>query len=337
MSVPEASVVPPADDLAPLPSLRERYRRHAFGLEFWAGVGILAFYVAVALSALVEFQGTLATLNENPAWIPGWIVIGPSWTYPFGILSGFGVNLIDAMWQATPWDLSIVVAILAIDGCLGTLLGAIAGFSEGRWPDTVITFVFDSVGSIPGVFLLIIVFLGITALDPRAMSLGLFVFLFGLILCPTIARTVRERVRTVAQLPFVESARASGVSRSGILARHLLPNSLGPVLVQLPADVAAIFFFLTVFPWFYSCGGPLSLTQSPPWLVPALPPGWPLPSTSFPEWGFQLAIGACEGLTTPGLPIFWWMLVFPLLAIIGLGVGLGLLCDGIDKWLRPGS
>lgn len=319
------------------PTWRERYARRPFGVELWTGIGLLTVYVAVALSALVVFWGHLDTLSENPAWVPGWIVIGPSWTYPFGVLSGFGVNLFDALWQATPWDVALVLSILAIDATLGVVLGGIAGYFEGGWPDTVLTFLCDSLGSIPGVFLVIIVYLGITTFDPAAMGLVLFVLIFGLLLWPTTARTVRERVRTMAKLPFVESARASGVSRPRILFRHLLPNSLGPVFAQLPVDVAAIFFVLTFFPWFFTCGGPFPPSNGEvAWLVPLLPPGSPLPSTAFPEWGFQLSVGACETLALPGAPILWWMIVFPLLAIVGLGLALALICDGLDKWMRPG-
>ncbi|MGI0151923.1 MAG: ABC transporter permease, partial [Thermoplasmata archaeon] len=318
-------------------SLAQRYARHPFGLELWVGIGILLVFVAAALSALVVFAGSLGTLAENPAWQPGWVAIGPSWQYPFGILSGFGVNLLDAVWQATPWDLTIVLSILAIDAGLGVLLGATAALTEGRWPDTVISFVSDSLGSIPSVFLDVNVYLGITIYDPGSIGLPLFVLIFGLLLWPTIARTVRARVRVIAQRAFVESARASGASRGRILTRHVLPNALSPALAQVPIDVAAIFLVLTFFPYFYNCGPFLPRSSGPAWLLPNLAPVSPLPSAAFPEWGFQLAIGACETLLLPGAPIWWWEFFFPLLAIVALGLGLALAADGLDRWLRSGD
>ncbi|MGA7649671.1 MAG: hypothetical protein WBW40_03060, partial [Thermoplasmata archaeon] len=58
------------------------------------------------------------------------------------------------------------------------------------------------------------------------------------------------------------------------------------------------------------------------------------PSGSFPEWGYLLGFGTCEGTSFPGSFDYWWMYVFPLLAIVGLGVAIGLVCDGIERWRR---
>jgi len=69
-----------------------------------------------------------------------------------------------------------------------------------------------------------------------------------------------------------------------------------------------------------------------PYLVPYLPFFSPLPSSSFPEWGYLLGFGTCEGFSFPGGFNYWWMYLFPLLAIVGLGLAIGLLCDGIERW-----
>ena len=69
----------------------------------------------------------------------------------------------------------------------------------------------------------------------------------------------------------------------------------------------------------------------PPYLYPSLPPYSPLPSVTFPEWGNMLAVGTCEGLPTVLIANYWWMYLFPLLAIVGLGFGLALVCDGIER------
>lgn len=321
----------------PPPPRRARgYLRHPPGLELWIGVGLLLFYVGVAVSALFVFNGRLGTLSENPAWIPPFNPIPPSWAYPFGVMPGFGVNLFDAIWQATPWDLAIVFSILALDATIGALLGGLAGLNEGGWLDSVVTFFGDSLGAIPAVFLVVVFFAGVSAFYPQDAGLPLFVLLFGLLLWPTIARTVRDRVRTLAHQPYVEASRASGAGTPRLLFRHLLPNSLSPVLAQIPVDVAAIFFVLAVFPWFFNCNGP----WPPPgtfYPVPALPPFSPLPGVAFPEWGYLLGFGTCEAFLFPGGPLYWWMFLFPLLAIVGLGVALALACDGLDRWLRLSS
>ena len=99
----------------------------------------------------------------------------------------------------------------------------------------------------------------------------------------------------------------------------------------MPIDVAPIFFVLTIFPWFWDCAGPGG-SKGTYYLIASLPPYSPLPAVNFPEWGNLLAVGTCEGLpiSTVGTT-YWWMVLFPLLAIILLGIGIALVCDGIDR------
>ncbi|MGP8072177.1 MAG: hypothetical protein ACLPZM_03500 [Thermoplasmata archaeon] len=87
-------------------------------------------------------------------------------------------------------------------------------------------------------------------------------------------------------------------------------------------------------PWFYNCIGPApSVPGAPPFYrIPVLPSFSPLPSPYFPEWGNLLGFGTCEGFSFPGGFSYWWMYLFPLLAIVLLGISLGLVCDGIERW-----
>jgi ABC-type dipeptide/oligopeptide/nickel transport system permease subunit len=315
----------------PRPGLRERWARDPPGLTFWGGAILLAFYLGVGLSALLEFRGSLGQLSRNPAWAPPFSPLGPSWSHPFGVLPGFGVDIFRALWQATPWDLAIVAGVLAIDASLGIVLGAVAGLHEGGAVDAAVVFVGDSLGSIPSFLLVVLAFAGFATVAPGDTGLPVFVAIFGLILWPTMARTVRERARAVANEPFIDAARASGASSRYVFLRHIVPNSLGPVLAQIPLDVAPIFFVLSAFPWFYNCVGPTPPDSGVFYHVPVLPPFSPLPSVSFPEWGYLLGFGTCIGLTPAGIFDYWWMYLFPLLAIVGLGFAIGLFCDGLDR------
>ncbi|MGP8107576.1 MAG: ABC transporter permease [Thermoplasmata archaeon] len=319
------------------PTLRERWARRPPSLGFLVGAGMLAVYLVSALSALVVFRSSLDQLPQNVAWVPLENPIGPSAAHPFGIMAGFGTDLFRAVWQATPWDLAIVAGILAIDVFLGFFLGSIAGLNEGGIVDAFVTFVSDSLGAIPTFLLAVVVFAGLLTVAPQAVGLSVFVVVFGIILWPTMARTVRERARIISHAPYVEAARASGASFPRILVRHIMPNSVGPVLAQLPLDVAPIFFVLSAFPWYYNCqlpgGPPVSPgVPPPPYLIPSLPSFSPLPSGAFPEWGYLLGFGTCEGFSFAGGYNYWWMYLFPLIAIVGLGLALGLLCDGIERW-----
>jgi len=131
------------------PGIRERWGRRPPGVGFWVGSALLAVYLAAALSALFVFRTSPSALPRNLAWVPPYAPLGPSLNHPFGVLPGFGVDLFQALWQATPWDLALVAGILAIDAGMGCLLGAVAGFNEGGLLDGIITFVGDSFAVIP--------------------------------------------------------------------------------------------------------------------------------------------------------------------------------------------
>ncbi len=335
----ETPVVRPVElpSTVPRPSLRERLARRPPSLGFLVGAAMLAGYLIAALSALAVFRTSLDQLPQNLAWVPLENPVGPSAVHPFGIMAGFGTDLFDAIWRATPWDLGLVASILVIDVFLGFFLGAIAGLDEGGLVDGLVTFVGDSLGSIPAFILAVVVLMGVLTVAPSAVGFPLFVVVFGVILWPTMARTVRERARVIAHLPYIDAVRASGASFSRILVRHVMPNAVGPVLAQVPLDVVPIFFVLSAFPWFWDCqypGGEQAHIAgfAPRWLIPLLPPFSPLPSTSFPEWGYLLGFGTCEGFSFPGGYNYWWMYLFPLLAIVGLGVAISLVCDGIERW-----
>ena len=313
------------------PGIRDRLARRPLGAGLWAGIGILGAYVAVALSALFVYRDSLDRVPTNANWIPPFSPIGPSIAHPFGVLPGLGTDLFRALWQATPWDLAIVAGILAIDAGLGWVLGSLAGMNEGGVLDSAVMFLADTMGAIPSFFLVVALFAGLATVAPTETGLPVFILLFGLVIWPTTARTTRERARLVAREPFLESAEASGGDRPYLFFRHILPNSISPLLAQVPIDVAPIFFVLTIFPWFWDCAGPGG-TKGTYYLIASLPPYSPLPSVNFPEWGNLLAVGTCEGLpiSTVGTT-YWWMVLFPLLAIIVLGIGISLVCDGLDK------
>ena len=312
----------------------KRSHRRAFGLEMRVGAGLLLIYAAAGVSAVFVFYGSLGGLSSNPAWVPAYFTPpGPSWTHPFGVLSGLGTGLFTALWKATPWDLGIVTVILGIDAGLGVVIGGFAGMHPGGSVDQTIMFISDAMASIPAAFLVMVLFAGLAITNPPLATLPIFLVLFGVVLWPTSARLVRERARVVASTPFVEASRASGARDPRVLFRHVIPSSLGPVLAQIPVDVATIFLVLSVFTWFHNCVQPGVYGPSP-FPIPLLPAISPLPAVNFPEWGNLLGIGACWGFGgTPFGPISWWMFTFPLLAIVVFGVALGMFCDGLEKWL----
>ncbi len=316
------------------PTLRERLGRRPLGAELWAGLVLLTLYGVGAVSALVYFGAGINGFTPNPAWVPPPPIApvhGPSWAHPFGVLSGFGVGLFTVLWKATPWDVAIVAGVLAIDVALGVLLGTFAGMYEGSAFDAAVVFVTDSLTAVPSFILVVGLFAALEFLAPARVNLATFVLVFGLLLWPATARAVRERARIVAREPYIESARAAGAPPRRVYARHLLPNSLDPLLARIPLDLVPIFFVLTVFPWEWNCINPPYVAGAPFWLVPTLVPNSPLPTVNFPEYGNLLSIGVCEGMPYLTGQVYWWMVFFPLAAIVGLSAGIALVCDGIEQ------
>jgi peptide/nickel transport system permease protein len=170
----------------------------------------------------------------------------------------------------------------------------------------------------------ILIFLGVSRFLYPSEYLWVFGIAFVAILWPYHARVVHQRAVIVAQEKYVEAARAAGATRAWVVRRHILPNSFTPVLAQIPVDVASIFFVLTAFPYAACLGGGGST---------AFAIASPLPSRSFPEWGWLAANGACYGYSVLLVTDWWWMYLFPILMIVLLSGTVMLLCDGLDRFV----
>lgn len=147
--------------------------------------------------------------------------------------------------------LSILVGLAAtvVSIAIGVLYGAIAGYAGGRI-DGVMMRVVDVLYALPYMFLVIILMVLVRALrdvvtdipiarDLLHPTLVLFIAL-GAVQWLTMARIVRGQVLTLKHRPFVEAAKTMGVSRLAILMRHLIPNTLGPVIIYTTLTVPSV-------------------------------------------------------------------------------------------------
>lgn len=115
---------------------------------------------------------------------------------------------------------------------VGTLYGAISGYKGGRW-DAWMMRVVDVAYSLPDILLIIL----ITVVIGRGF-LGIFLAL-TLVSWVTVARIIRGEVLRIREMPFIEAARALGTSEVRILFRHILPNTVGPLIVTLTFRIPA--------------------------------------------------------------------------------------------------
>jgi len=197
--------------------------------------------------------------------------------------------------------ISMLVGLVAtlVSLVIGVSYGAIAGYKGGRIDDAMMRFV-DLLYSLPYIFLVILLLVFFS----RSIVM-LFVAL-GLVQWLTMARIVRGQVLSLKQQTFVEAARALGASDAAIVFRHIVPNTLGPVIVYTTLTVPAIILqeaFLSF----------LGLGVQPP----------------DASWGTLVSEGARV------LVLFPWLVIFP-----GLALSLTLLCfnflgDGLRDALDP--
>ena len=280
--------------------------------------------------------GCYSVPKTSPSVVPPTIGLSPlgAGALPLGALTvspstSYFFNLYDAMLRGVDYTLLISVSIVAIGATVGLLVGATAGAWGGVVDEALMRFV-DIWLSIPAILFVIIVVtvittdfhtvLGLGATDSRVL---LLILGFGAVFWPLYAREVRGQVLVVREQKYVEAARASGASRGRIVRRHIIPNSLYPVFIQMSLDVGGI-----------------------PLLVAALVflgfPIWPVPGGYFPELGTVSALGTLNVITqflgaceTGLCSIPWWQLFFPGVAIFFFAISVNFLSDGLRDALDP--
>lgn len=182
---------------------------------------------------------------------------------------------------------------------LGTLLGLIAGYG-GRVLDAVISRMFDILLAFPSILLAIAI---VSILGP---SLQNALIAIAIINVPTFGRLVRSKVLSIKQEEYVLAAKAVGMSHRRIVLRHILPNSMVPVIVQATLAIGTAIIEAAAL-------GFLGLGAQAP----------------SPEWGKMLADARPYLVQAP------WTLIFPGVAIMLTVLGFNLMGDGLRDTLDP--
>jgi peptide/nickel transport system permease protein len=199
---------------------------------------------------------------------------------------------------------SLGVALLAVlmYVAIGILLGALAGYFRGPI-DSVVSRATEVMLSFPTAFLV----LAIVAIADRP-SLHLLVVVIGLTRWPEVARLVRGEALRIRELDYVQSARALGATDARILLVHVIPNTLGPVLVAATLGVASVILLESGLSF-------LGLGAPPP----------------LASWG-EILTQAHRYASSPGA---WWLAVFPGAAIFLAVSGFNLLGESLRGRLDP--
>jgi len=287
-----APPTPPVEEAAPAPLPRRRRRPMLRGFGPWLGLAIVAAVVLVAILAplLAPHDPRIISLPDE--------LLGPSARHPLGTAEN-GVDVLShVLWGAR---VSMIVGLLStlLSATIGTLLGAAAGYLGG-WAEDALMRVVDVLLAFPGILLAIF----ITAV------LGPSLWNVIIALCATgwtgYARLARAQVLGLRDREFVHAARALGASDGRIVVRHLLPNLLGPVVVQATFGVP----------------GAVLAEASLSFLGLGVPPGTP-------SWGALVDQGTQYLMVAPHVALV------PGLAIAVTVLGFNLLGDGLRDRLDP--
>jgi len=267
----------------------KRFRKNR--LAVMGGVVVLSlFFIAI-------FAPFLSPSDPNAINVKH-ILEPPSLEHPFGT-DDLGRDIFSRVLWGSRISLSVGFVAVGIATIIGVILGALSGY-YGSWIDRVIMRFVDIMLSIPTFFLLLAV---IAFLEPSIWNIMIVI---GLTSWMGVARLVRAEVLSTREREFVLAAKAIGASDLRIIFKHILPNSMAPVLVSTVLGIAGAILVESALSF-------LGIGVQPP----------------TPSWGNILTAGK------DNIEIAWWLSVFPGLAILVTVLSYNLLGEGIRDSIDP--
>jgi peptide/nickel transport system permease protein/oligopeptide transport system permease protein len=313
---------PRPSHLAPRQHAWRRFRQNRLAVvSAWALAAVillvLGWPVGLKIASFTGSKGAAFAQNYQPEKLSEEQFQPPSSKHWFGT-DVHGRDLLSRVLYGAQVSLLVGIVGAGVSLVIGVLWGAIAGYVGGRVDGLMMRFV-DILYSLPSIIFVIVLIttleevwkkwlagIGSPAIGKSARLLFLFVGL-GAVSWLTMARIVRGQVLSLRQRPFVEASRALGASPFRILARHIIPNTLGVVIVYLTLTVPAIILYESFLSY-------LGLGIQPP----------------MASWGSLIAEGADQ--LNP-IRIYWWLIAFPAGLLVMTLLALNFVGDGLrDAW-----
>lgn len=254
---------------------------------------LLLIFVAILAPYIVPYpQQALGAAPLKNAFNP------PSYEHLFGT-DELGRDIFSRVLFGTRISLKIAMVVVVLAMVIGLPLGVVGGFLGGKI-DELIMRLTDIFLSFPSVLLALVisVILG-PSIDNVSIAIAISWW-------PWYTRIAHAQAVSIRERPFIEAAKAVGIPKTKIMFRHIVPNSLAPLLVQATMDLGSVLLTASGLSF-------LGLGAQPPQ----------------PEWGLMTYIGHAYLFTS------WWCSTFPGLAIFVAALAFNLLGDGLRDILDP--
>jgi peptide/nickel transport system permease protein len=281
-----------------------RFRHNPLSL---LGLGLIVMFALMAVFA--PLLAPPAPTARNPYMMPasgfGIEPQPPRPGHPFGTTEQSFDIYYGIIWGArTAFGVGLLV--IGISAAIGIVVGSIAGFYRGRI-DEILMRVVDIFLAFPGLVLAVVV---VAVLGPGLENVLIALALVG---WPGYARLLRGEILSVRERDFVEAARAMGASDLRIILRHMLPNSIYPILVVASLDMGSIVVLAAALS-FLGLGAPVG----------------------YADWGQIISLSRHWLLGAGGEAFaFWYTVVYPGAALVLFTLAWNLLGDAFRDILDP--
>jgi peptide/nickel transport system permease protein len=264
-------------------------RRNRIGL---LGLGLVLFFAIVALVPGLFAPYDPVEMHPTAALSP------PSGEFPLGT-DRYGRDVLSRVVYGTRISFQVGILSVLVAALVGSILGLSAGFFEGS-SDYLIMRAMDTIFAFPAL-LLAIALAAVTGAGLTSVIIAI-----GIVYTPIFARVARAPTLAVKEQEFVSAAIAVGVKTPRLLARHIVPNVLTPITVQMALSLSAAIIVEAALSY-------LGLGAVPP--TPSL--------------------GSMLSEARPFMEIAPWTVIYPGLALAGIILGINLFGDALRDVLDP--
>ncbi|MFX1575244.1 MAG: ABC transporter permease [Promethearchaeota archaeon] len=258
-------------------------------------IGIILIFVVISFAVFAPWISPYTFLEAKGIYEPWFAPASPG--HPLGTTQ-FGRDVLARMIWGARSSLTLALPAITLSVVAGTFFGIIAAY-YGGWIDAVIMRIADILFAFPGLILAIVI-IGILGRQMQFIILA-----YGILGIPYYARLIRGNVLQARELPYVEAAKVAGAGRWRIMFRHIMPNTIQPIIISFTFDIGGVIL---------SFAGLAFLGYSDPKMV---------------EWGRDIDIGRAHIVDAP------WASLWPGMMIVITVLGFMLVGDGLRDALDP--